>query len=148
MRLRQHALAAVALMAVFAMAFSSGVSAQETTGTLRGRIVDPQGLALPGVSVVVTGPQGSKTVTSEADGRFTLPFLTPGVYAVRAELQGFKAAEQQNVRVSLGQTVDLPLKMELGGVTETVNITGSVPLIDNSTTTTGAVISTDFVNQI
>jgi len=141
-------LTAVALVAAFAVALSSGVSAQETTGTLRGRIVDPQGLALPGVNVTVTGPQGTKTVTSEADGRFTLPFLTPGVYAVRAELQGFKAAEQQNVRVSLGQTVDLPLKMELGGVTETVNITGSVPLIDNSTTTTGAVISTDFVNQI
>jgi len=148
MRLRQHALAAIAIMAVFAMAFSSGVSAQETTGTLRGRIVDPQGLALPGVSVVVTGPQGSKTVTSESDGRFTLPFLTPGVYAVRAELQGFKAAEQRNVTVSLGQTVDLSLKLELGGVTETVNITGSVPLIDSSTTTTGAVISSDFVTQI
>jgi hypothetical protein len=148
MRLRQHALAAVALFAALAMAFSSGVSAQETTGTLRGRIVDPQGLALPGVSVTATGPQGVKTTVSEADGRFNMPFLTPGVYAVRAELQGFKAAEQRSVQVSLGQTVDLSLKMELGGVTETVNITGSVPLVDTSTTTTGAVISTDFVNQI
>src|SRR3954469_332019 len=148
MRLRQHALAAVALMAMFAMAFSSGVSAQETTGTLRGRIVDPQGLALPGVTVTVTGPQGVKSVPTEADGRFTLPFLTPGAYSVRAELQGFKAAEQRNVTVSLGQTVDLNLKMEIGGVTETVNITGRVPLIDTSTTTTGAVISSEFVTQI
>jgi Carboxypeptidase regulatory-like domain/TonB dependent receptor/TonB-dependent Receptor Plug Domain len=148
MRLRQHALAAIALFAAAAMAFSSGVSAQETTGTLRGRIVDPQGLALPGVTVTVTGPQGTKTATTEADGRFNLPFLTPGAYTVRAELQGFKAAEQRNVNISLGQTVDLPLKMELGGVTETVNITGTVPLVDTSTTTTGAVISTDFVNQI
>jgi hypothetical protein len=148
MRLRQHALAAIALFGALAMAFSSGVSAQETTGTLRGRIVDPQGLALPGVSVTVTGPQGVKTTVSEADGRFNMPFLTPGVYAVRAELQGFKAAEQRSVQVSLGQTVDLSLKMELGGVTETVNITGSVPIIDTSSTTTGAVISSDLVNQI
>jgi len=148
MRLRQHVLAAIALFAAVAMAFSSGVSAQETTGALRGRIVDPQGLPLPGVNVTAAGPQGAKTVTSESDGRFTFPFMTPGVYSVRAELQGFKAAEQRNVSVSLGQTVDLSLKMELGGVTETVNITGSVPLVDTSTTTTGAVISTDFVNQI
>jgi len=148
MRLRQHALAAIAFVAALAMAYSSGVSAQETTGTLRGRIVDPQGLALPGVSVTVTGPQGAKTITSESDGRFNVPFLTPGAYSVRAELQGFKAAEQRNVNVSLGQVVDLNLKLELGGVTETVNITGSVPLIDHSSTTTGAVISSDFVSQI
>src|SRR3954463_4383915 len=130
--------AVVALLGALTLALSTTVVAQETTGTLRGRIVDPQGLALPGVTVTVTGPQGAKSVPTEADGRFTLPFLTPGAYSVRAELQGFKAAEQRNVTVSLGQTVDLNLKMEIGGVTETVNITASVPLIDTSTTTTGA----------
>src|SRR5262249_19885178 len=111
MRLRQHALVAITVFGALMVAFSSGVSAQETTGTLRGRIVDPQGLALPGVNVTVVGPQGTKTAVSEADGRFNMPYLTPGVYAVRAELQGFKAAEQRNVQVSLGQTVDLSLKM-------------------------------------
>src|SRR5690348_12131563 len=123
MRLRQHPLVAIALFAALALASSRGVSAQETTGTLRGRVLDPQNLALPGVTVTVTGPQGTKTTASDADGRFNVPFLVPGVYTVRAELQGFKATEQRGVTVSLGQTVDLPLKLELGGVTETVNIT-------------------------
>src|SRR5882672_6346181 len=79
-----------ALIAVAIPAF-----AQETTGTIKGRIVDAQGLAVPGATVTVTGPQGAKTTVTDAEGRFNFPFLTPGVYAVRAELQGFKAVEQK-----------------------------------------------------
>ena len=72
-------------------------SAQETTGTLIGRLQDSQGLALPGVTITVTGPQGVKAAISDADGTFRVPFLTPGSYDVRAELQGFKAVEQKAV---------------------------------------------------
>ena len=46
-------------------------SAQETSGTLTGRLTDTQGLAVPGATVTVTGPQGAKTFVSDADGRFT-----------------------------------------------------------------------------
>jgi len=67
--------------------------AQETTGSVRGRVVDAQGLAVPGVTVTTTGPQGAKTTVTDAEGRFSIPFLTPGVYSVRAELQGFKAVQ-------------------------------------------------------
>ena len=68
---------------------SAGVAlAQETTGTLRGRVGDAQGLPVPGAAVTASGPQGSKSAVSDADGRFSIPFLTPGVYAVRAELPG------------------------------------------------------------
>ena len=77
--------------------FASPLAAQETTGTIQGRVVDAQGLAVPGATVTVTGPQGSKNTVTDADGRFTIPFLTPGIYAVRAELQGFKAVEQKDV---------------------------------------------------
>ena len=104
--------------------------AQETTGTVRGRIQDAQGLSVPGVTVTVTGVQGSQNAVTDPDGRFNFPFLTPGTYRVRAELQGFKAAEKNNVIVSLGQTVDMPLKMEVGGVTETINVTSPPTVID------------------
>ena len=56
------------------------VLAQETTGSLRGRVVDAQGLAVPGVTVTATGPQGAKTAVTDSDGRFSVPFLTPGSY--------------------------------------------------------------------
>jgi len=122
--------------------------AQETTGTLRGRVSDSQGLAVPGVVVTATGPQGAKTATSDPDGRFNMPFLTPGLYTVRAELTGFKATEQKDVIVSLGQTVDLPLKMDVGGVSETVLVTGTSPAIDITTATIGSVLDTDSLRSI
>jgi outer membrane receptor protein involved in Fe transport len=124
------------------------VYAQETTGTLRGRIVDSQGLGVPGVTVTVTGPQGIKSSVTDTDGRFNVPFLTPGAYAVRAELQGFKSVEKKDINVSLGQTVDLPLKMDVGGITETVQVTGTATTIDTASTTTGAVIDSEMLQRI
>jgi hypothetical protein len=122
--------------------------AQETTGSIAGRVSDPQGLAVPGATVTVTGPQGSQTFTADAEGRFNAPFLIPGTYAVRAELQGFKVVEQRNVVVRLGQRVELPVTMEVGGLTETVEVTGGSPTIDTSTTTVGAVINADLLQRV
>ncbi len=128
--------------------FASPLFAQETTGQISGRIVDAQGLAVPGATVTVTGTQGSKTTTSGGDGRFTMPFLTPGTYAVKAELQGFKAVEQKDINVSLGQTVDVSLKMEVGGVTETVQVTGAAKTVDTSSTTIGSVLDTSALAEV
>ena len=122
--------------------------AQETSGSIRGRVVDVQGLGVPAVTVTATGPQGAKTTTTDGEGRFTVPFLTPGVYAVRAELSGFKTVEQSDVIVRLGQGVDLPLRMEVGGVAETVNVTATTPVLDTQSTTIGAILSTDALASI
>jgi len=105
--------------------------------------VDSQGLAVPGATVTVTGPQGTRSVVTDSTGRFQVPFLNPGEYAVRGELQGFKAVEQKDVTVRLGQSTDLPLKMEVGGLTETVQVTGAAPNVDTQTTTNGT-----FVNLV
>ena len=134
------------LVALLVSALS--VYAQETTGTLRGRIVDSQGLGVPGVTVTVTGPQGVKTAVTDTDGRFNVPFLTPGAFAVRAELQGFKSVEKKDINVSLGQTVDLPLRMDVGGITETVQVTGTTSVIDTTSTTTGAVIDSQMLQNV
>jgi outer membrane receptor protein involved in Fe transport len=144
MRKRIHAtLAVAALLATWGIA-----SAQETTGTITGRLIDTQGLAVPGATVVLTGPQGAKSFVSDAEGRFQAPFLTPGRYDVRAELQGFKAVDVKGVNVSLGQTTDLSLKMEVGGLTETVEVTSSAAVVDTGSTTTGAVLSSELFEKI
>lgn len=123
-------------------------SAQETTGTLIGRLQDSQGLALPGVTVTVTGPQGVKSAVSDADGSYRVPFLTPGVYDVRAELQGFKTVEQKGTTVSLGQTTTVNLQLEVGGLTEVVQVTGTTAIVDTTSTTTGAVISAEMLQTV
>ncbi len=141
-------MAMFATLLAMTLAVPNGARAQETTGTISGTIVDAQGLAVPGVTVTVTGPQGSKTAVTESGGRFTVPFLTPGTYAIRSELQGFKPVERRDVVVRLGQTVQLEMKMEVGGLTESVDVTSSSPVIDTSTATIGANMDSDLLSRI
>jgi hypothetical protein len=137
-----------AFLVAFALAITSAANAQEIGGTLSGRILDAQKLPVPGVTVTATGPQGARTSVSDADGRFSIPFLTPGNYDIRAELQGFKSFEQKAVIISLGQTTDIPVEMQVGGVTETVNVTAESPLINTKSTTIGAVLNTDSLRNL
>ena len=67
---------------------------------------------------------------------------------MRAELQGFKAVDVKAVTVSLGQTTEISLKMEVGGLTETVSVVSSAAMVDTSSTTTGAVLSSDLFEKI
>ncbi|HJU41272.1 MAG TPA: TonB-dependent receptor [Vicinamibacterales bacterium] len=136
-------------MALFlALVATVTASAQETTGTLTGKLTDTQGLAVPGATVTVTGPQGARSFTTDTDGRFNAPFLTPGTYSVRAELTGFKAVDITGISVQLGQTTDVGIKMEVGGLTETISVTASQVVIDASSTTTGAVLSSDLLERV
>jgi hypothetical protein len=129
------------------LAFSSAF-AQETTGTISGVVLDPQGLGVPGVTVTITGTQGTRTAVTDESGRFNASFLTPGTYTVRSELQGFKPIERQNIVVRLGQTVDLNLRTEVGGVTESVTVAGESPVIDRTTTTIGTNIDSELLSRL
>ena len=138
----------MAMVIAVLLAGTISVFGQETTGTMTGQVVDAQGLAIPGVTVTITGTQGAKTVVSDGEGRFDVPFLTPGKYAVKAELQGFQTVEQRDITLSLGQTVSLPLKMQVGGLTESVQVVGAPDIIDTKTTTSGANISSDLLQRV
>jgi hypothetical protein len=138
----------VVLMAALALASAAHGWAQETTGTVTGRVSDAQGLAIPGATVTLTGPQGAKSFTTDRDGRYRAALLVPGTYTVRAELQGFKTTEQKDVAVRLGQTIELPLAMQVGGVAETVEVTASSPIVDTRSTTVGSVIDSQRLANI
>ena len=137
-----------AFLVALALAISGLAGAQETTGTVAGRVVDAQGLAVPGATVTLTGPQGPRSFVTDADGRFSSPFLTPGTYTVRAELQGFKAAEAKNIVISLDTTTTVNLKMEVGGLTETVEVIGAAAAIDTNTTTIGGVLDSEMLSMV
>jgi outer membrane receptor protein involved in Fe transport len=137
-----------ALLIALAFGLTAAAGAQETTGSISGRVVDTQGLGVPGVNVTVTGPQGARSFVTDSEGNFRGPYLTPGAYTVRAELQGFKTVEQKNVNVSLGQTVDLNMRMEVGGLTETVEVSGASPIIDTTRTTIGGTVDSEMLQNL
>ena len=120
---------------------------QETTGAISGRVTDTQDLAVPGVTVTATGPQGSTTTVSDAEGRYRFPLLTPGTYAVRFELSGFRPVDRQDIVVRLGQTFDLSVTLQPGGLEETVQVVGESPVVDTKSTTVGANLSAELFER-
>jgi hypothetical protein len=123
-------------------------AAQDTTGTISGRVVDPQGLPIPGATVNVTGTQGTRTVVTDGDGEFTVPFLAPESYTIRAELAGFETVSRSGIEVHLGQTAQLPLTMRIGGVNESVVVKGDPPPIDTTSAAIGSNLDSDTLARL
>ena len=109
---------------------SGGAWAQETTtGSIAGTVVDGQGLGVPGATVTIITPQRERSFVTNDNGGFFAPFLTPGLYEVRVELDGFKTLDRQNIEIRLGQRVNLNLPLQVGPLTESVTVSGAPPLI-------------------
>ncbi len=106
--------------------------AQVFTGTISGIITDPNAAAVSGATLraknEATGE--TRTVTSNAEGLYTFSQLIPGSYEVSAEMQGFKRAVTKEVRLSVNQTVELNLSLQLGEVSQTVEVTAGVTMLD------------------
>jgi hypothetical protein len=144
--MRRQLIWAVALvLATFGLA-----NAQETTsGSITGEVVDSQGAPVPGATVTLTSNQGPKTFVTDSNGRFFAPYLTPGKYALRVELSGFSPVEQKNIDVRLGQRLELSgLTLKVGGLEEVVEVVGSAPVVDTSSTTAGGVLDNDAMKRI
>ncbi len=139
----------VAILPLLVLTTAAAVAAQETTtGSIAGRVADAQGLVVPGAAVTIVSPQGSRTLTTDSDGRFFAPFLTPGDYEVKVDLAGFSSVNRQHIQVRVGQRVDLTLSMQLAGVTEAVEVKGASPVIDTSSTTIGASLDSELLNSV
>jgi hypothetical protein len=107
-------------------------AAQAINGTIEGTVIDDQGGVLPGVAVTVTNLDtgDTRTVVSNESGLYRVPLLPLGTYRIAVELSGFKKFEQSGVVLRAGQTAVINVKLTLGGVAETVTVTGDTPIVD------------------
>jgi hypothetical protein len=124
--------------------------AQQGTTDLRGRVVDAQSGVLPGVTVTARNQATGTfrtTVTGE-DGTFIASGLTPGTYAVTAELQGFKKFERTDLRLEVGKTTSLDIAMEVGGVSETLTVKGASPIVDVTSKEIGGNITSETLVRL
>ncbi|HET7698098.1 MAG TPA: TonB-dependent receptor [Vicinamibacterales bacterium] len=130
------------------IAAAAAAAAQGTTGTIAGRLVDTQGLPIPGATISVIGTQGTRTTVTDGEGRFTVPFLAPESYAIRAELPGFETVSRSAIQVRLGQTADLPLTMRVGGVNESVVVKADSGLVDTTSAAIGSNLDSDTLARL
>ena len=123
-------------------ALASDISAQSIFGGLRGTVVDSTGAALGDakLTLIDQGTNSARATATNSFGEFSFASVVPGTYTLIAEASGFKKFERKSVDVATQQVLTVDAKMELGEVTETVMVTGEVPLIETSNASQGQVI--------
>src|SRR5260370_31997375 len=132
-------LGSAALLILSAFVIGSG---QELRGKITGRVLDPNGAAVPGASVKVIDVARNSTanLTTNGDGLFDAPYLLPGKYQVLVEVTGFKKSLQDNVIVEINQTRTLNISLEVGGTQETVTVTAEAATLNQADANLGQTI--------
>ena len=113
-------------------------AAAQTTGNAAGTVTDPQGAAVPGAEVTLTDKGTGQTQTQQTSeaGEFRFNNLQPGEYTITIKGANFKTLTLSDVRVSLGQTTDVPAQLTIGLAGETVEVSAAgTELVDTTTTT-------------
>lgn len=123
-------------------------AAQEFRATITGRIVDAGDLAVPGATITVSNAQTGEvtTLTSSETGAYSVPFLKPGIYTLRAELPGFKTYLQEKLELSVGQTATVNIRMEVGELSEQITVTADA--VEGSKADRGMVIDNKRVTEL
>ena len=118
------------------LSLSGLASAQEVTGAITGTVLDPNGAALPGVQVVLASVERGfeRTYETNDEGVFSAPLLPPGTYSLTVESAGFKKYVQSDIQISVNDRRPVEVRLEAGGVTETVNVTAEPSIIQESPT--------------
>jgi hypothetical protein len=109
------------------------VQAQQavTSATLSGHVLDANGAAVSGATVTATklDTNQKQTVTSDAEGRYRFAYLPVGTYRISVEAQGF-ATLTEELTLTIGQTLDVPLRLSVAGLIENVSVTDTLPVIE------------------
>jgi outer membrane receptor protein involved in Fe transport len=137
------------LFCLLILSFVSPALAQEQSGSIQGVVRDAQGGVLPGATVEArsTNNAGVKTAVTDTTGTFRFPALAPGSYEFTASLTGFSPAKAQ-ATVTLGQALKVDLSLKIGGMTDTIQVTGEAPLIDTKANASTATISEKMIETM
>ncbi|RLE01755.1 MAG: hypothetical protein DRJ11_08940, partial [Candidatus Aminicenantes bacterium] len=133
----------IALFILAPLAFSQS----RETGAIEGKITDEEGSPLPGVTVTISSPSlmGVRSAITDAEGKYRFPALPPGVYTVKAELQGFTTVVQENIRVSTTVRLTVDLVMKPASLEEEVTVIAKAPTVDVKSTETASVTLSDEI---
>ncbi len=136
---------------LFLGAVSAFAQAQAAASDLSGTVVDPNGAVIPGAIVTARniGTGISRTAIAGDDGTYTLLALPPGEYEVTAEAATFKKVSISPVRLTVGQSAELKITMQVGAQDAVVTVTGeSVELIETTKTTISTTIEQERIENL
>ncbi|HEV1283847.1 MAG TPA: TonB-dependent receptor [Bryobacteraceae bacterium] len=122
----------------------------QTLGEITGRISDPSGAGVPDAALTLTSTatNAARQTRSTADGDYSFPLVPPGLYKVKVEHPGFKIETNNSVEVQVQQTVRLDFTLQVGDVTQTVEISASANMLQAENATLGSVVSNTSIVQL
>ncbi|MEW5977870.1 MAG: carboxypeptidase-like regulatory domain-containing protein [Acidobacteriota bacterium] len=139
--MRIHAMLFASLFLLFDA--SSTSLAQTATGQITGTVRDTSGAVMAGTKVGLTNRDTNFTreITTNSDGDYVFPLLPVGTYSVTAEQAGFRVAKRSDIKVNVAQVVRIDLELEVGEVTQTIEVHSTAAAIDSETAAVGQIIS-------
>ncbi len=136
--------------AALCLLFVSGAYAQSDRGTITGTVVDPDGAVVPGASVVAENPENGaryETVTTQT-GNYTLAQVPVGTYNLNVELTGFGRFRQEGIRIFVGQTARIDAKLQVGNLTEEVNVVADASMLDTQSAEISSSVTSENLNSL
>ncbi len=143
----------VCLLSVFAfglLAAPAALHAQTVTATIQGTVMDAGGAAVRGAKVTVrdTATGATRVLIADEGGRYTAPNLQPGPYTLLVEAAGFASKTFNDITLSVGDTQRLDPHIEVGAVSESINVSGTEEILQTATSSNAAVIDNKQVVEL
>src|SRR5215831_11661694 len=140
----------VSSIALVLLLSSPALRAQAVSGTILGTVQDSSGAAVPGASVTIVNSETglTRSVTSDSAGEYNVPSLPPGIYNVSGEMKGFKKVSIAGVRLNVDQKARVDLKLDVGDITESVQVQAAVPLVQADSSELGATVNETQVKEL
>jgi len=135
------------VLLVCVLAPASAFAQASLTGTVR----DTSGAVLPGVTVEASSPaliERTKSTVTDGSGQYRIVDLRPGTYSLTFTLPGFNTVKREDIELSGTQTLTIPVEMRVGGLEETLIVTGESPVVDVQNARRETVIKADVIEQL
>ncbi len=138
------------VVALFAVIGATALWGQAVNGTISGTVTDPSGAAIAGANIEVrnTATQVTRTVTTNAQGRYSVPELIVGAYDVRVSMMGFQNSVQTNVPLTVGAERVVDFAMKIGQAQETVTVEAQAAQVDTSSSAVSTLVETKQVQDL
>ncbi len=125
--------------------------AAQTNGGIAGTVKDASGAVLPGVTVEAASPaliEKVRTVVTDGQGNYKITDLRPGTYTVTFTLGGFAPFKREGINLTSGFTAAANAELKVGGLEETVTVSGASPIVDVQNVRTQQVMKSETLNQL
>src|SRR5437868_4223129 len=137
-------------MLVTACFFGAIASAQQYTGSVTGVVTDPSGAVVPNAQLRLLDEQKGFTFTgvSDSKGGYVIRGVPPGTYKLSVEAQGFRSETQSGIKLDVSQNVTVNFSLQMGAVTQSVQISEAAPLLSTQDAVTGQTVDRKFINDL